>query len=197
MNEILSKVKEIASQAVQAAIAAGKALFSYGYECFERQQKLKRYDDACRSWELFHSFQLNLQADYDAFADAVYKCLHSNYHKLGLSRPNYIEDICCDTDYQRVPFVPHISGNGQTIIFRYEADRRASDSFLGGMKRLECPQVETEDITKGLYRELSKYTKRRGYGFADIDVIDIPGNRIRVTIYGVYRIHTWEGDLLD
>lgn len=203
MNEILSKVKEIASRAFQAAVATGKVVFSYGKACFERQQRMKQYSDECRSWELFHSFQLNLQADYDAFADAVYKCLQSNYQKLGISRPNYIEDICCDTDYQRVPFVPHISGNGQNIVFCYEADRLISETFLGGMKKLECPRVATEEITTGLYRELPKYTKRRGYGFTGLDVIDIPGNKVRITVHGVYRIptfpsiHTWEGDLLD
>lgn len=208
MEMNLSKIRELVSKAFQAAVSAGKALASYGKECFERQQRMKRYSDECRSWELFHSFQLNLQADYDAFADAVYKCLQSNHQKLGLSRLNSIEDVCCETDWQRVPFIPHIGGNGQNIVFRYEADRLTSETFLGGMKKLECPRVATEEITTGLHRELPKYTKRRGYGFTGLDVIDIPGNKVRITVSGVHRIsapqmtypqriHTWGADLYD
>lgn len=190
MSKILSKVVELASQLIQTAVESVE-------EHRQKKKVQKGQEELRHRLEALYMFQLNYQGNYDEFADAVFKCVQSNYQKLGLCRPNEVEDVCCDTDWQKGVVVPHIDGNYQNVIFRYEADRRISDMYLGGGKKLDCPKVSTENIAQGLYRELFKYTKRRGYGFADIDVIDIPGNRIRVTIYGVYRIHTWEGDLLD
>ena len=188
MNEFLSKAKEIASRAIQMGDAAINAVKDYLHRCDERKRVIEDYNNTQLNRERFGLFQMELQGDYDAFADAVYKCLQSNYQKLGLSRPNDVEDVSCTTDWQKGILVSHIDGNYQNIVFRYEADRRISDMWMGGMKKTEQPQVSTDDILVGLWQKLPIYTKRRGYGFKALDVIDIPNNRVRITIYGVYML---------
>ena len=183
MSEFLDKAKKIVSQVFHAIAETGK-------EHSQKKRDYKDFEEMSRKRTLLGMFQMDLQGDYDAFADAVFKCIQSNYQKLGLARPNEIEAVYSETDWQ-MGSVPHIDGSyNNEIIFRYEADRRISDMYIGGGKKLDCPQVSTENIAQGLYRELPKYSKRRGYGFARLEVIDIANNKVRITVSGVHRIYT-------
>lgn len=117
---------------------------------------------------------------YNNVGNAMGRCISKNYAKLGLNKPQCLADIYPKDTEKNVSIE-----NGQ-VIFRYEADRRTSDLFDGGLKRVEYPRVPVEDIEKELARQLPRYMKNKGYGYASLKVDDgEKGDSVIITLRGV------------
>lgn len=121
----------------------------------DRKRKEQR-DQMNEDWnkKIFHR---NMQLDYEKFANAVFACAKSNYRKCGLDCPHQLEDVFADENLQ-------VSKSGGMVIFRFAINVASSeDMYIGGMKKLDKPNVDTDQIEKIFRIELPNFAKRRGY----------------------------------
>lgn len=138
--------------------------------------------------------QADLWPDYNNVANGVFDCLSSNYAHCGLCRPHTVADVYIDDIDTAIDIDQNIAGGSQ-VVFSFEANRIVSDLYTGGMKKLEYPRVSHDDIEAKLKKLLPKYVRVRGYAYADLEVTNGKGDRVIITLRGVYR-PMYTGDLL-
>lgn len=123
----------------------------------------------------------NLWPDYNNVANAVGECLSVYHGQCGLCCPHSAVDVYCNDVNMRI--VP-----GPQPTFRYEIERKTSDLYLGGMKKLECPRVPKEDIEQKLAQVLPKYVNKHGYGYSGLSVTDHQDNSVIIELNGIYYL---------
>lgn len=118
---------------------------------------------------------------YDTVGNAVRRCVSDNHAKLGLNQPRNLENIYCkDTE-------KNVNIENRQVVFRYEADRRTSDLYNGGLQKVTYPNVPVEDIEKELARQLPRYMMKAGYGYASLKVDDSEkDDSVIIILRGVY-----------
>lgn len=121
----------------------------------------------------------NLWPDYITFGNAVGRCLESNYVPCGLCRPRNMEELC----YSDIDRAIDWEADG-TLVYRYEATRRISDLYMGGMKKFEYPRVPVAVIEARLQRELPKYMRMSGCCYNSLAVEDQGEDKVIIILKG-------------
>lgn len=120
-----------------------------------------------------------LKPDYIKHGNIVCRCLESNYGPCGLCRPHNIEDVC----FSDIAHAIDWDSDG-ALIYRYEATRRISDMYIGGMKKLEYPRVPVEEIEARLQQELPKYMVLRNCSYQNLTVEDYSEDKVVIKLKG-------------
>lgn len=71
-----------------------------------------------------------------------------------------------------------------TLVYRYEATRRISDLYMGGMKKFEYPRVPVAVIEARLQRELPKYMRMSGCCYNSLAVEDQGEDKVIIILKG-------------
>lgn len=140
-----------------------------------KMQEQVRQMEVLQTWNYY-------KGHYDTVGNAVGRCVSDNHAKLGLNQPRNLENIYCkDTE-------KNVNIENRQVVFRYEADRRTSDLYNGGLQRVTYPHVPREDIEKELARQLPRYMMKAGYGYASLKVDDSEkDDSVIITLSGVYQ----------